>query len=252
MKLEKASRGALVAWILAATASLAVYMMTLVDMDEGSGVLPGAIILITALTMAVTAWQIDGLDGPVLEINAEGMTICRVFSTGTRIPWSDIRDVRIRTWNIGTVFRARWMCWLVIRLRDTSHIGALQWFLPPAWFARIAIPTRFVKGGAFRAREIVRASQGGLLDGGITHTLSMGGTDAILARGDAAIQRALEARTRVAAFKPRPSAHESADIGDAAVTHQRAITKPEQPAVTMTKGAHDQPFRARSFGRKRA
>jgi len=194
MTLEKASTATLVVWILAATACFALYATIFFASPGGVGLLPIAFFLIAPLAMLVTAWQIDDLKGPVLEIDERGMTICPVFAKGERIPWSDIEDVKITSWYYNFFFRVPWMSWLVIHLKDSSHIGGLQWFLPPAWFGRIAIPTRFVKGGTKGARSIVRASQNGLLDGEVARERKAAGTDAILARGDAAIQRALQAR----------------------------------------------------------
>lgn len=194
MTLEKAPTAALVTWILVATGAFALYVTILFSAKSGFALLPVALFLLAPLAMLVTAWQIDDLKEPIVTLDERGMTICPVFAQGARIPWSDIEDVKITSWYYNFFFRVPWMSWLVIHLRDSSHIGGLQWFLPPAWFGRIAIPTRFVKGGTNAARSIVRASQGGLLDGEVARERKTAGTDAILARGDAAIQRALEAR----------------------------------------------------------
>jgi hypothetical protein len=240
MKLEKASTAALVIWILVATACFALYVTIFFASKGGFGLIPIALFLIAPLAMLVTAWQIDDLKGPILETDDRGMTICPVFAKGERIPWSDIEDVKITSWYYNFFFRVPWMSWLVIHLKDSSHIGGLQWFLPPAWFGRIAIPTRFVKGGTKAARSIVRASQGGLLDGEVARERKTAGTDAILARGDAAIQRALQARGGASSFQSQPRT--MADLADRAEAAAPLRSRPipqgyDAPAPTVPASA---------------
>ena len=193
------------------------------------------------------------------------MTVCPVFSTGAPIPWADIEDVRIVSWYYNFFFRVPFMSWLVVNLRDSGHIGGLQWFLPPAWFGRIAIPTRFVKGGTKAARTIIRASQGGLLEGEVARERNLAGTDAMLARGDAAIQRALAARGG-AAPGPQLSVATERSHEPRAGTPQPSLPIPRgygaepetappmtipQPAPIMVNGVPYQPQRVGGFGRKR-
>jgi hypothetical protein len=204
MQLEKAPSATLIVWILLATAVFALFATIVFAVPNGGSAMMLFVFVLPALAVAATAWLIDDSKVPLIVIDDRGMTVSPVFSTGATIPWSDIEDVRIVSWYYNFFFRVPWMSWLVINLRDSSHIGAFQWFLPPAWFGRIAIPTRFVKGGTKAARTIVRASQAGLLDGEVARERKAAGTDAILARGDAAIQRALQARGGFGGFQPQP------------------------------------------------
>ncbi len=281
MQLEKASTGTLVTWILAATAVFALYVTLFFTAKNGSAMITLGLFLLAPLAMLLTAWQIDDLKEPILTLDERGMTICPVFAKGVRIPWGDIEDVKITSWYYNFFFRVPWMSWLVIHLRDSSHIGGLQWFFPPAWFGRIAIPTRFVAGGTKAAQRIVRASQGGLLDGEVARERKMAGTDAILARGDAAIQRALMARGGGAPVRPPetppvipapiPQGYgaEPPTVPASAIAPQDyyapAVPVPQpvrpqaepvmtlqQPAPIMVNGVPYQPERVGGFGRKRA
>jgi hypothetical protein len=204
MTLEKAASATLIAWILLATAVFALFATLVFAVPNGGSVMMFFVFVLPPIIMAATAWMIDDSKGPLMALDERGMTVSNVFSTGAPIPWSDIEDVKITSWYYNFFFRVPWMSWLVINLRDTSHIGALQWFLPPAWFGRIAIPTRFVKGGTNAARKIVRASQSGLFDGEVARERKAAGTDAMLARGDIAIQRALQARGGFGNFQAQP------------------------------------------------
>jgi hypothetical protein len=192
MQLEKASSATLIAWILAGLIVLALMTTAVVFIGAGAGVF-GILLGGGALVRLITAWQLDDSKEPVVIADARGLIVSRVFSTGALIPWCDIAKVEVYTLRYG-LMQLPVVSHLYINLTDSSHIGGLQWFFPSSWFGRIAIPTALVKDGSAGAMQIVRASQAGLFDGGVERERRAAGTDDLLARGDIAIQRALQAR----------------------------------------------------------